>query len=298
MTAAPAASVVIPVFNGEETLGDLLAALKTQAGVPGLFEIIVVDNGSTDRTAEITRAHGALLLHQPVRGPSAARNLGLARAQSDIVLFTDADTVPSRRWLASLLAAFDDPEVVLATGPIYGWQPATGAERFASAHKGFTREQSAEHPLHPFAHGMNVAVRRKAALEIGGWDETMSSGEDVDFSIRLRKQFGAPIRFVDQAVLFHKHRRTDEALWKQARWHGAGHALVHQRHSDLLPWGGWQLIIALPMIGVLHAVAPLVVIGRHLRLCSEERAEFERYHRRWLRHFWSGFLEQWRKRTA
>ena len=109
MTAAPATSVGIPVFNGEETLGDLLAALKTQAGVPGLFEIIVVDNGSTDRTTEITRAHGALLLHQPVRGPSAARNLGLARAQSDIVLFTDADTVPSRRWLASLLAAFEDP---------------------------------------------------------------------------------------------------------------------------------------------------------------------------------------------
>jgi glycosyltransferase involved in cell wall biosynthesis len=298
MNTTPAASVVIPVFNGEATLGDLLIALKAQAGVPCRFEIIVVDNGSTDRTAEITRMHGALLLHQPVRGPSAARNLGLARAQADIVLFTDADTVPSRRWLASLLAAFADPEVVLATGPIYGWQPATGAERYASSHKGFTRERSAEHPLHPFAHGMNVAVRRKAALEIGGWNETMTSGEDVDFSICLRKRFAAPIRFVDQAVLFHKHRRTDEALWKQARWHGAGFAQVYQRHRGSLPSPYRQLVIALTMIGVLHAVAPLVALGRCARLCSEERAEFERYHRRWLRHFWSGFLEQWRKKPA
>ena len=298
MNNTPVTSVVIPVLNGEATLGDLLVALKPQAGVPGTIEIIVVDNGSTDRTAEIARAHGMTLLHQPVRGPSAARNLGLARARAEIV---PAPTPTRFRHAAGWRLCWPpltDPEVILATGPIYGWQPATGAERFACAHKSFTREKCAEHPIHPFAHGMNVAVRRQAALEIGGWDEAMTSGEDVDFSIRLRKQFGKPIRFVDQAVLFHKHRRTDEALWKQARWHGAGHALIHQRHSDLLPWGGWQLMVALPMIGVLHAVAPLVVLGRHLRLCSEERAEFERYHRRWMRHFWAGFLEQWRKRTA
>jgi glycosyltransferase involved in cell wall biosynthesis len=298
MRQTPAASVIVPVLNGAATLGDLLIALGSQAGVAGGFEIIVVDNGSTDRTVEIARRHGAQLLHQPVPGPSAARNLGLAHAQADIVLFTDSDTVPSRRWLASLLTAFADPEVVLATSPIHGWQPATGAERFASAHKGYTRERCAGHPRHPFAHGMNVAVRRKAALEIGGWDETMTSGEDVDFGIRLRKRFGKSIRFVDQAVLFHKHRRTDEALWKQARWHGAGFAQVYQRHVDSLPWPGWQMGIALGMIGVLYAVAPLVSLGRCTRLCSKERAEFERYHRRWLRHFWSGFLKQWRKRPS
>jgi mycofactocin glycosyltransferase len=145
---------------------------------------------------------------------------------------------------------------------------------------------------------MNVAVRRNAAIEIGGWDETMPSGEDVDFAIRLRKKYGAPIRYVDQGVIFHRLRRTDEALWKQARWHGQGYALVHQRHSDTLSSPAWRSGIALVIVAALHALAPLVEIGCALRLVSAERAEFERYHRRWLRHFWSGFVAQWRKGAA
>ena len=298
MSDAPVASVIIPVLNGEKTLGQLLAALKSQAGVPGRFEILVVDNGSTDRTAEITRSHGATLLHQPVRGPSAARNFGLARACGDVVVFTDADTVPSRRWLAGLLTALADPETILATGPIHAWQPATPVERYAGTQLHSEREKTAEHPRHPFAHGMNVAVRREAALAIGGWDETMSSGEDVDFAVRLRQKFGKPIQFVEQAVLFHKLRDTEEALWKQARWHGSGYALVHQRHCGALPSPAWRCGVAFSMIAVLHCVSPLVEAGWRLRLISAERAEFERYHRQYLRHFWGGFYTQWRKRNA
>ena len=298
MNGTPFASVVIPVLNGAATLGDLLIALKEQAGVPGPVEIIVVDNGSTDGTGEMVQTHGVTLLHQSIRGPSAARNLGLARAQAEVIVCTDSDTVPTRRWLASLLGAFADPEIILATGPILGWQPATGAERYASSLKTFTREKCAEHPIHPFAHGMNVAVRRQAAREVGGWDETMNSGEDVDFCIRLRRRFGKPIRFVDGAVLFHRHRHTDEALWKQARWHGAGLALVHQRHHGSLPSPHRHFVTALITLGVLYAAAPLAAIGLRMRLCSAERAEFESYHRRWLRHFWAGFFDQWGKHPA
>jgi GT2 family glycosyltransferase len=298
MSDAPVASVIIPVLNGEKTLGQLLTALRSQAGVPGRFEIIVVDNGSTDRTAGIAHSHGATLLHQPVRGPSAARNFGLARARGDRVVFTDADTVPSRCWLAHLLAALAGADGILATGPIYGWQPATPVERYASTQIHSEREKTAEHPRHPFAHGMNVAVRREAALAIGGWDEGMPSGEDVDFSVRLRRKFGKPIRFAEQAVLFHKLRDTEEALWKQARGHGSGYALVHQRHRGVLPSPAWRCAVAFGMIGFLHCASPLVEVGRRLRLVSAERAEFERFHRQYLRHFWGGFYTQWRKENA
>jgi glycosyltransferase involved in cell wall biosynthesis len=298
MRDAPAASVIIPVLNGAATLGDLLAALKSQAGVPGPFEILVVDNGSADRTVEIARSHGIQLLNQPVRGPSAARNLGLRQARAEVVVFTDADTIPSRRWLAALLATFDDPQTILATGPIHGWQPSTAAEQFVCCRQVFDCEATARHPRHPFAHGMNVAVRRAAALEIGGWDETMPSGEDVDFSLRLRKRFGSDIRFAAQAVLFHKHRCTDEALWKQARWHGAGYALVRKRHADLMPWHPFKTGVVYASLIMLDAAAPFIELCRRTRLFSGQRAQFERYHRLWMRHFWGGFFEEWRKRPV
>lgn len=94
MNGPVTATVVVPVLNGEETLGDLLVALKGQAGLRSSLEIIVVDNGSTDRSAEIAAAHGVKLLRQPISGPSAARNLGLAHARAELVLCADADTVP------------------------------------------------------------------------------------------------------------------------------------------------------------------------------------------------------------
>ena len=152
MSNSLAASVIVPVLNGEATLGNLFAALKNQAGADA-FEIIVVDNGSTDRTMEIARASGATVLQQPIRGPSAARNLGLHHARAEIVVFTDSDTIPSRRWLASLLAAFVDPDVIIATGPILGWKPTTAAERYSSVRSAYSRENSIDHPRHPYAPG-------------------------------------------------------------------------------------------------------------------------------------------------
>jgi glycosyltransferase involved in cell wall biosynthesis len=298
MNATPAASVIVPALNAEATLPDLLAALKAQSGVPGPFEIIVVDNGSTDRTAEVARASGARVLHQPVRGPAAARNMGLASAKAEIIACTDADTIPTRRWLAALFSAFTDPQTIQATGPILGWQPSTPAERFACARQVFDCEHTAAHPTHPFAHGMNVVVRRAAAREIGGWDETMTSGEDVDFSIRLRKKFGMTIRFVDQAILFHKHRSKDEALWKQARWHGAGLAMVWQKHPELTGRHAVGLGSLRVSLFMLQVTAPLVTLARATHLISEQRAEFEHYHRQWTRHFWAAFFEQRRKKPA
>lgn len=292
MSDKPAATVVIPALNASQPLPDLLRALKSQTGMTAPFEIIVVDNGSTDNTVEVAKAAGAKVFHQPVRGPSAARNMGLAAAQTEVVVFADADTVPTRRWLVSLVAPFMDRSVIQTTGPIFGWQPTTGAERFASVRDIFDCKNTARHQYHPFAHGMNVGIRRAAAQDIGGWDETMGSGEDVDFSMRLRKKFGGEIYFAEQAVIFHKHRATDEALWKQARWHGAGYALFRNRHPEVLPWPKWRNAAVRASLMVLQSSGPAVALCRALRIISPQRAEFEYYNRQWARHFWAGFFAE------
>ena len=161
----------------------------------------------------------------------------------------------------------------------------------------FDCKNTAQHPLHPFAHGMNVGVRRAAALEISGWDESMGSGEDVDFSVRLRKKFGSPIRFAEQAVIFHKHRATDEALWRQARWHGAGYALVRKRHPELLPWPRWRNAAVRASLLMLQSSGPVVALSRAARLISAERAEFEYYNRQWAKHFWAAFFAEAGKKS-
>lgn len=291
----PVVSVIIPAYNAAATLGGLLQAVKTQAGLPGGYEVIVVDNGSTDDTVQVAQSFGVTVLHQAVRGPSAARNLGLSAAQGEIVVCTDADTIPTRHWLASLYSAFAKPEVLQATGPIHGWQPATAAERFACQRQVFDGQKTAAHPVQPFAIGMNHAVRRQAALAIRGWDEAMTSGEDTDFGLRMHIRFASPIVYVPRAILFHRHRSTDEALWRQARWHGAGYAMLRQKHPDRLPWRWWHALFARASVRVLQGTTPLVALCHRLKLISAARVEFEFYHRHWTREFWAGYFEQWRK---
>src|SRR6476620_10370303 len=91
-----AVSVVVPVLNGAETIGDLLSAVTHQLGAPRDSAVIVVDNGSTDSTPDVVARFPVTYLQESTPGPSAARNRGLSHARGDVVVFVDADTVPTR----------------------------------------------------------------------------------------------------------------------------------------------------------------------------------------------------------
>ena len=113
---SPIVSVVIPVYNGSATIGDTLRSLQAQSGAPA-FEVIVVDNGSTDATREVVSRFDVTLLDEVTRGPAAARNRGLRDARADIVAHCDADTVLTRRWLSELVEPLRDPGVAVADEP-------------------------------------------------------------------------------------------------------------------------------------------------------------------------------------
>ena len=102
-------SVIVPVYNAKETLGECLSAIGNQVlnGIP--LEVIVVDDGSSDGTAAVaTRFTGVILVRQPNRGPAAARNAGARKASGDILLFTDADCVPAGNWITEMVGPFSD----------------------------------------------------------------------------------------------------------------------------------------------------------------------------------------------
>ena len=125
-------SVIVPVYNGADTLPRCLQALQAQTFPVDRFEIIVVDDGSTDGSAEVARSFGAPVVSQLNAGPAAARNHGAKMARGDVLLFTDADCAPDPDWIERMAGSFEIPEVAGVKG-IYRTQQRGLVARFVQA---------------------------------------------------------------------------------------------------------------------------------------------------------------------
>ncbi|MBS3180152.1 MULTISPECIES: glycosyltransferase [unclassified Pseudoclavibacter] len=213
----PEVSVVIPVRNGERQLPDQLEALACQREAP-TFEVLIADNGSTDRTRSVALAYGHRFRDLRIvdagqkPGVNYARNTGVQHARGDKVLICDHDDVVSARWVAALSTALDESDVVGGLSvPI--WLDRNG---------GRVEDRSAAASLRdclgylPYALGANMGVRRATFLEAGGFDESFWGGHDeVEFSWRLQRM-GATLTAVDDAELSYLQRSTVRGTYKQA----------------------------------------------------------------------------------
>ncbi|MGL4554521.1 MAG: glycosyltransferase [Gemmataceae bacterium] len=175
-------SFVIPAHNEEAVLGATLATLSASAGALGRpFEVIVVDDGSTDRTAQIARSHGAAVVPVAVRHIAAARNAGARAAAGDVLFFVDADTLVPPAVLAAALdavsggAAGGGSRVELEPGA-----PRWGRWLVAVISRSMARKQ--------LAAGCFVFARRDAFDAAGGWDERYYAAEEVILSAALKRQ--------------------------------------------------------------------------------------------------------------
>src|SRR5688572_26448842 len=119
----PLVSVIVPARDAAATLKACLAALRLQLAELEAAELIVVDDGSNDATADIAQQHGARVVRLGGEGPAAARNAGVRSARGELLLFLDADCLPQAGCLTSLVRAFDDPTVSGVRGAYAGRQP-------------------------------------------------------------------------------------------------------------------------------------------------------------------------------
>jgi glycosyltransferase involved in cell wall biosynthesis len=282
-----AVSVVIPAFNAAQTIGGTLKALHAQVDAPEC-EIIVVDNASTDDTADVARAYGAAVLYEPRRGPAAARNCGLHHASGSIIAHLDADTVPSRRWLAELCAPFPRGEV-LAAGNTLCYPPRTAAERYAQAVGLHSAERAIVRDEFPFAPSLNMAVRRDAALAVGGWNAELITCEDVDFSHRMLKSRAKRIYYCEKAIVYHRTRTDTQSLRRQAIGYGAGAAELYRMYPDELRWDVAKTLTLAGLVVGKSAVGLAATLGAQLGVVDRRKAEFLSYHAFWTRSFWLGF---------
>ncbi|MCE9520480.1 MAG: glycosyltransferase [Verrucomicrobia bacterium] len=230
-------SAIVCSRNGAATLRECLAALDRQTHPK--FEVLVIDDGSTDATPEIAREFSFVKYHrQDHAGLSAARNLGARLAQGQILAYTDDDCVPDEDWLLNLAAAFDDENCVAAGGPNLAPSPRTNTEAVVAAAPGapahvLASDQDAEH-----LPGCNLAIRKTALEAIGGFrDEFTAAGDDVDVCWRLLAA-GGKLFFMPAAVVWHHRRATVAAYLRQQRGYGSAEAQLIKRWPERFAWIG------------------------------------------------------------
>jgi glycosyltransferase involved in cell wall biosynthesis len=230
----PFVSVVVPVLDGAATIGDCLRSVLATNYPDQQREIVVVDNGSVDETAEIVSRFPVRCVEEATRGPSHARNAGIRASRGEIVAFTDADCVVSTDWLRELVASMTNATAAVG-GEIVAWPPVTPAERYVALRRASYLDWSARQ-RRPWAPAMNLALRRETLDRVGTFDPRFGVGcEDIEFGWRIADA-GLELRFNRRAMVFHRHRTNARALFRQQLGYGHGQATLAGLYPEVLQW--------------------------------------------------------------
>ena len=228
--AWPRISVVVCTHNGSRTIRQCCEDLRKLDY--SNFEVIVVDDGSTDRTAAIVQEFGFRLIRTENRGLSNARNVGLDAATGEIVAYVDDDAYPDPHWLTHLASTFlrtphagvGGPNIPSGDG---GWIADCVANAPGGPVHVLLSDCEVEH-----IPGCNMAFRKNALQAIGGFDQQFRvAGDDVDVCWRLQHQ-GWTLGVNPAAVVFHHRRNSVRAYWKQQMGYGKAEALLERKWPE------------------------------------------------------------------
>src|ERR1700712_1192925 len=257
-------TIVIPVRDNAFGLTRLVGALR------GLC-VIVVDDGSV-APIQISDFDGLhcnvqVLRHAESRGPAAARNSGLAACNTDFVAFLDSDVVPRRGWLEALLGHFCDPAVALVAPRIVGLREPTNVVARYEAVRSSLVLGLREAPVVPYGTvsyvpSAAIICRRSALNDVGGFDESLTSGEDVDLCWRFIEA-EARLRYEPIALVGHDHRTELRDWFARKAFYGSSAAPLAIRHPGKtapLVLSGWTLLVWLLLAmgsGIGDVAAPV-----------------------------------------
>lgn len=266
-------AVVVPVRDRAEELPRLLA----HVGPVG--EVVVVDDASIDDSGSVAENAGARVVRREQSGgPGAARNTGLAAVDAPFVAFVDSDCEPTPGWLDRLLVHFEDPAVVAAAPRIV--EPVTSDDSVVARYEAVRSPLdlgSREGPVVPnsrvaYVPSAALVVRREAAVAIAGFDEALTTGEDVDFVWRLSGG-GATIRYEPESHVAHHHRKRLSEMLARRVAYGRSAAPLERRHPGCVApmaisrWtlGAWALVGAgYPLLGAGVALGSTAVLSHRM----------------------------------
>jgi len=282
----PRVSVIVPVYNRSQLLAQCLASLCAQNYPRDSYEIIVIDDGSTDESAEVARAIGQIwngelhIISQANGGPSSARNAGITASKADMVAFTDSDCTAAPDWLDSLVSTYNATQADGVGGPIINNLPHTWvAEYLLATHFFRHRERKG---IVDYLVTANVIFKRASLVTIGGFTARKGVwGEDADLSFRLKQSgyslalsptgavthYGTPISLGGLITELYRYGRGNAIL--SGQWHNHRTPMVelarHGAAALLAPLLALRLAKA---VGLAKALSfwPIIVT-EHLAFC-------------------------------
>lgn len=264
--ATPLVSFVIPVFNSEKDIARCLLSIRQQDFPAEAYEVLIMDNGSTDQTHQIMRDLGFSFQVIPRVNVSTLRNRGAALAQGEYIAFVDSDVELVPGWLQHGLPTFVDQQIV-ACGCFPGIpKESTWVQRAWDVHQRGSQCDATQVPVSWLA-SMNLIVRRDTFLAVAGFNENLETAEDVDLCYRLG-QHGVILRNCGMAAIHWGEARDLRTFWRKEVWRGLGNwhgVLSHGWRWDELPSLGYPLYtISLLLLSVLGIVSD--VWQRHILL--------------------------------
>ena len=231
-------TIIVPAYNEEALIVQCLQSIMAEFGNV-TYQLLVVDNGSTDKTAELAKLCGAEVIYESNKGITRARQTGLERAQFELCAFIDADNDLPAGWLDFALAAIVKEGVVAASGPIV-YSELRVIKRIASF--GFYLIAKVAHQIFPMLQGGNFILKKSAILEAGGFNTAIDFyGEDTDTAVRLSK-IGKVVFDLDMWAYSSSRRFEYEGLFNTGAryimnylWVSIFGRVYNQQHIDVRP---------------------------------------------------------------
>lgn len=256
----PLVSIVIPVYNRPAEIAECLASLQSLDYPEDKVEVIVVDDASRDQTVAKVRRFDVRLIVQPNNmGQSAARNVGVAAASGEIIAFLDSDCIAEKGWLRELVPYFQDPRVALIGGYVGAYYKEKRMDRYEQVCSALNMGADAvlgrgEGSVF-YVPTCNMLVRKEMYEQVGGLDETLQVGEDVDLCWRMM-QAKHHLFYIPRGRVLHKHRNRMLSGFLRRFDYGTSEAVLYARFpkvAKLFPWQPAGLCIIFSVMAALAA---------------------------------------------
>lgn len=241
----PSISVIIPIYNGQTDLPDLIDCLRSQTYPKDKIEYLLVNNNSSDQTFQILQEASLeaqkigitlkALNENNIQSSYAARNQGIRQATGEILAFTDADCRPVSQWVESLVQPFIDETIGIVVGELTALPGTSLLEKYAERYGVMSQKFLLEHPFLPYGQTANLAIRRSIFEEVGLFRPYLTTGGDADICWRIQQETNWKLTFSPTAIIRHRHRSNFQELNRQWRRYGTSNEYLHELYGvDLM----------------------------------------------------------------